>query len=291
MLKFLLCLLLFFAVYFAGSFWANLVPQGSAQYIPWAIAGGISFIVLLIVFGFVYWLCEEVFFLFDVGKWWYWGSSILLAFAFGLFITPRLMYPVIAGYMGHPSGVSTNNFWGDVGWILGGIGHGIAWAAVGVWNGLVWLFGGIGHGIVWAAVGVWNGLVWLFGWVGALIAAIMTLIIIPSVVADAVGNQRIRPFSGVYHFLQDVRILKAPEENKSPTTPPTSTSHPLLEPLSERESEVLRLIIAGFSNREIADQLAIPVSTVKWYVNAIYGKLQVDSRKKAIAWARELHLV
>lgn len=63
------------------------------------------------------------------------------------------------------------------------------------------------------------------------------------------------------------------------------------EALSERELEVLRLIVAGCSNREIANRLVIAVSTVKWYVNAIYGKLQVESRTKAIARARELNIV
>ncbi len=67
--------------------------------------------------------------------------------------------------------------------------------------------------------------------------------------------------------------------------------YPLGEPLSERELEVLRLIVAGCSNQEIADRLVIAVSTVKWYVNAIYGKLQVESRTKAIARARELNIV
>lgn len=63
------------------------------------------------------------------------------------------------------------------------------------------------------------------------------------------------------------------------------------EPLSERELEVLRLIVAGCTNREIADRLVIAVSTVKWYINAIYGKLHVESRTKAIARARELNIV
>jgi ATP/maltotriose-dependent transcriptional regulator MalT len=66
---------------------------------------------------------------------------------------------------------------------------------------------------------------------------------------------------------------------------------PLGEPLSERELEVLRLIVAGCSNREIADRLVIAVSTVKWYVNTIYSKLQVESRTKAIARAREHNIV
>ena len=72
---------------------------------------------------------------------------------------------------------------------------------------------------------------------------------------------------------------------------PGSGTYPLAEPLSERELEVLRLIVAGYSNREIAVQLVIAVSTVKWYVNAIYGKLQVESRTKAIARARELNIL
>ena len=66
---------------------------------------------------------------------------------------------------------------------------------------------------------------------------------------------------------------------------------PLAEPLSVRELEVLRLLVEGCSNREIADRLVIAVSTVKWYVNAIYGKLQVVSRTKAIARASDLNLL
>jgi LuxR family transcriptional regulator, maltose regulon positive regulatory protein len=72
---------------------------------------------------------------------------------------------------------------------------------------------------------------------------------------------------------------------------PRPIVQPLREPLSERELEVLRLIAAGCSNQEIADRLVIALSTVKWYINAIYGKLQAESRTKAIARARELNIV
>jgi LuxR family transcriptional regulator, maltose regulon positive regulatory protein len=61
--------------------------------------------------------------------------------------------------------------------------------------------------------------------------------------------------------------------------------------LSDRELAVLRLIVAGYSNQEIANRLVIAVSTVKWYINTIFSKLQVESRAKAIARARDLHLV
>ncbi len=65
----------------------------------------------------------------------------------------------------------------------------------------------------------------------------------------------------------------------------------LADLLNEREGEILLLIAAGYSNRAIADRLVLAVSTVKWYVNSIYGKLQVESRTQAIARARELGLL
>ena len=66
---------------------------------------------------------------------------------------------------------------------------------------------------------------------------------------------------------------------------------PLVEPLSEREMEVLRLIAAGLSNREIAERLFITVGTVKRHINNIYGKLGVHSRTQAIAEARGLGII
>jgi LuxR family maltose regulon positive regulatory protein len=71
--------------------------------------------------------------------------------------------------------------------------------------------------------------------------------------------------------------------------PPAMES--LVEPLTERELEVLRLIVAGLSNPDIAEELYIAVSTVKSHVNHIYGKLGVGSRTQAVAKARELRLL
>jgi LuxR family maltose regulon positive regulatory protein len=65
----------------------------------------------------------------------------------------------------------------------------------------------------------------------------------------------------------------------------------LVEPLGERELEVLRLVAAGLSNREIAQALVITTGTAKWYVNQIYNKLAVHSRTQAVARARELGLL
>ncbi len=65
----------------------------------------------------------------------------------------------------------------------------------------------------------------------------------------------------------------------------------LIEPLSEREHQVLRLVAAGLTNQQIADELVVVVATVKAHINRIYRKLDVTNRVQAIARARELHLL
>ena len=66
---------------------------------------------------------------------------------------------------------------------------------------------------------------------------------------------------------------------------------PLIEPLSERELEVLQLIAQGDSNQEIADRLVIAVVTVKRHVTHIFEKLGVNNRVQAVARARALGLL
>jgi LuxR family transcriptional regulator, maltose regulon positive regulatory protein len=65
----------------------------------------------------------------------------------------------------------------------------------------------------------------------------------------------------------------------------------LVEPLTERELEVLRLVAAGASNRDIAARLILSVGTVKKHTNNIFGKLGVQSRTQAIVKARALGLL
>jgi LuxR family maltose regulon positive regulatory protein len=65
----------------------------------------------------------------------------------------------------------------------------------------------------------------------------------------------------------------------------------LMEPLSERELEVLQLVADGRSNREIAKQLFVTVGTVKKHLNNIYGKLGVARRTEAVAKAQTLQLI
>jgi LuxR family maltose regulon positive regulatory protein len=65
----------------------------------------------------------------------------------------------------------------------------------------------------------------------------------------------------------------------------------LVEPLTPREAEVLRLVCEGLSNRAIAERLVVSLSTVKKHTGNIYGKLGVSSRTQAIVRAQELGLV
>ncbi|MBI1765006.1 MAG: hypothetical protein HYR56_26645 [Acidobacteria bacterium] len=65
----------------------------------------------------------------------------------------------------------------------------------------------------------------------------------------------------------------------------------LLEPLSETQRTILRLVADGLSNRNIAARLAITEGTTKWHLNQIYGKLSVGSRTQAVAQARQLNLI
>jgi LuxR family transcriptional regulator, maltose regulon positive regulatory protein len=65
----------------------------------------------------------------------------------------------------------------------------------------------------------------------------------------------------------------------------------MVEPLTPRELDVLRLLSAGFSNRQIAEKLVLSEGTVKFYVHTVMDKLGVHSRTQAILSAREHHLL
>jgi LuxR family maltose regulon positive regulatory protein len=75
--------------------------------------------------------------------------------------------------------------------------------------------------------------------------------------------------------------------------PQRHVAHPsaLVEPLTARECEVLRLLDAGASNRDIAHDLVLSLGTVKKHVSNICGKLGVQSRIQAVARARALQLL
>jgi predicted ATPase/DNA-binding CsgD family transcriptional regulator len=86
--------------------------------------------------------------------------------------------------------------------------------------------------------------------------------------------------------------VASPAATATPATASPTLTHPdLLDPLTEREADVLRLIVAGQSNKEIAATLVMTVGTIKWYASQIYSKLGVNSRAQAMVRAQELHLV
>jgi predicted ATPase/DNA-binding CsgD family transcriptional regulator len=66
---------------------------------------------------------------------------------------------------------------------------------------------------------------------------------------------------------------------------------PALEALTRREREVLALLAQGYAAREIAQELTLAVSSVKWHLQHIYGKLGANSKRQAIARARALGLL
>jgi LuxR family maltose regulon positive regulatory protein len=84
------------------------------------------------------------------------------------------------------------------------------------------------------------------------------------------------------------RLLEALGESITIESPIASK---LIDPLSQRELEVLRLIVEGATNKEIADELVLTVNTVKRHISNIFGKLHVSNRAQAIAQARARNLV
>ena len=73
--------------------------------------------------------------------------------------------------------------------------------------------------------------------------------------------------------------------------PSASSGQALIEPLSQRELEVLHLIALGRTNQEIAQQLIVSRGTVKAHTASIYRKLDVANRTEAVARARQLGIL
>jgi len=92
------------------------------------------------------------------------------------------------------------------------------------------------------------------------------------------------------HYITSL-LLASGEQPSASSALPIPRSAVMVEPLTERELEVLQLIAAGASNEEIAEQLVISIGTVKRHVSNIFGKLTVSSRTQAVARAQALELL
>ncbi|HEX4714989.1 MAG TPA: LuxR C-terminal-related transcriptional regulator, partial [Ktedonobacteraceae bacterium] len=92
-------------------------------------------------------------------------------------------------------------------------------------------------------------------------------------------------------YLRKLVTVYEVEQQESENTSSPPPAQPLLEPLSERELEVLHLVAAGLSNQEISERLFLALGTVKGHTHKIFGKLGVQRRTEAIARARELGLI
>ena len=99
------------------------------------------------------------------------------------------------------------------------------------------------------------------------------------------------------HLDYVISLLEALVQEAHPSSPDANErdradhAQPLVEPLSDRELEVLRLLATGQSNKEIAHTLFIAVGTAKKHLKNIYGKLQVHNRTEAVARARHLDIL
>src|SRR3989440_3813217 len=92
-------------------------------------------------------------------------------------------------------------------------------------------------------------------------------------------------------FLQPSVAAKVVAEFARLTSRPASAAQALVEPLSQRDREILSLLATGASNREIANTLFLAEGTIKNHVTNILGKLEVRDRTQAALKAKEIGLI
>lgn len=114
---------------------------------------------------------------------------------------------------------------------------------------------------------------------------------LPSHIADAVNEVIQRACAkNPKHRFENVKHFATTFLDTAKLTHPANTVN-LAELLTPREQEILQLMIDGLSNRDIAEQLFISVSTVKATQSHMYSKLRIKNRVQAIARGRELDFV
>lgn len=108
------------------------------------------------------------------------------------------------------------------------------------------------------------------------------------VIAAAVEGRKLRCSLPAHYFCKFENVFAQPSLSVSAS----SRKHALpLEPLTEREIDMLRLLAQGLSNHEISERSRIALSTAKWHLKNVFAKLDVSTRTGAIARAREMRLI
>ena len=112
---------------------------------------------------------------------------------------------------------------------------------------------------------------------------------------ELVGRRQERPAAAAAPRDYLARLVEAFGQAGLPVRLPVRTGGMvvagLIEPLTERELEVLRLLAAGAPNRAIAKELVVTLDTVKRHVSHLFSKLEVANRTQAVTRARELGLL
>jgi LuxR family maltose regulon positive regulatory protein len=108
------------------------------------------------------------------------------------------------------------------------------------------------------------------------------------IIAAALEGRKLRCVLPTHYFCKFQNVFSQPRV----TTGTARGKSPLpLEPLTEREIDMLRLLAQGLSNHEISERSQIALSTAKWHLKNVFAKLDVTSRTGALARAREMRLI
>jgi LuxR family maltose regulon positive regulatory protein len=110
---------------------------------------------------------------------------------------------------------------------------------------------------------------------------------VPGAIVARIAGRFLRELLDAF---QQEREALSDADGEAATARP-APAQPSMDPLTERELEVLELLAEGLSNKEIANRLVVAPSTVKQHLKNMYGKLEVHSRIQAVARGRELNLL
>jgi ATP/maltotriose-dependent transcriptional regulator MalT len=91
-------------------------------------------------------------------------------------------------------------------------------------------------------------------------------------------------------YLQAILVAMSPTPAQAVSTKELMRQEGL-DPLTERELQILHLLEKGFTNREIASDLVVTPGTVKLHLKHVYRKLSVNNRQTAVILARSLGLL